>query len=152
MQFLPLQRPVRARQCCVQALFSFGLVLSLYAAQPEMPVKMPEPNPHQSVFADDPKLGKDPFFPNSLRRAVTNEVAAEAVKAPINNIKLQGISGSAENRLSIINGRTFGLNEEAEMKINGQSVRIRVVEIRAQSVMVSVNGGAPQEVAMGQHF
>jgi len=153
MQFLIIQKPARARQCCLQTLLGFGLALGIYAAQPDAGLKIPEPSPSLSEFTDDPKFGKDPFFPNSIRRQATNEVAPEAVKAPaISKIKLMGISMGAGKRFAVLNGRTFAAGEEAEMKIDGQSYRVRLIEIRDRSVMVSINGQPPQELFMRQRF
>jgi hypothetical protein len=153
MQVIAIQKPEQIGRWCVQALLGFGLATGLYAAQPGLEMKLPESNPNISHFRDDAKIGKDPFFPNTSRRHVTNEVAGETVKMPaMDKIKLQGISGAQENRLAILNNRTFGLGEEAEMKIDGRSVRIRVAEIRARSVLVSINGAQPQEIVLGQRF
>jgi hypothetical protein len=153
MQVLRIKRSGKCGWRCAQALLSFGLALGLYAAQPEIGIKIPEPNPTLSEFRDDPKFGKDPFFPNTGRRQVINEVQTEAFKLPeIDKIKLGGISGSQENRLAILNNRTFGIGEEAEIKVDGRSVRIRLIEIRTRSVMISFNGGPPQELLLGQRF
>jgi hypothetical protein len=133
------------------ALLGFALAASLHAAQPGVEIPLPEIKPNLSEFRDDLKIGKDPFFPNTNRRQVTNEVAPEVVKLPsIEKIKFQGMSGSKENPLVILNNRTFGINEEAEMKIDGRSIRIRVAEIRDHSVMVSINGAQPQEIVLAQ--
>jgi hypothetical protein len=137
----------------VMVLAGLGLGANIYAAQPGIEAGLPVSKPDISEFRDDLKVGKDPFFPNTMRRQMTNEVTPEMVKMPaIDKIKLQGISGAAENRLAIINNRTFGQGEEAEIKVDGRSMRVRVSEIRERSVMISLNGAQPQEVVLGQRF
>jgi type II secretory pathway component PulC len=53
---------------------------------------------------------------------------------------LQGISGTATKRFAIINGRTFEVDEEAEIAVGNSRVRIRCLEIRADSVLIESSG------------
>lgn len=129
-----------------------SLAATLHAAQVEPANKTPDPAAFKSVFVDNPSVGKDPFFPNSARRHVSNEPVHDAT-APINlKLKLQGLSGSDDSRLAIINNRTFALGEEAELKIDGKPVTIKCKEIRPRSVMILINGGQPQELKLGARF
>jgi hypothetical protein len=55
-------------------------------------------------------------------------------------LHLNGISGTVDRRLAIINNQTFQTNEEGEVPTNPGRARIRCVEIRADSVLVQVGG------------
>jgi len=65
-----------------------------------------------------------------------------------NEVVLKGISGSKNNRLAMINNATLGLGETVRMKIGDAEVKVKCVEIRNDSVLVSVNGSEPREVRM----
>jgi protein disulfide-isomerase len=52
---------------------------------------------------------------------------------------LQGISGPAGRRLALINNETLGVGESASVKLRDRSVKVRVVEIKEQSVMVKID-------------
>jgi len=55
-------------------------------------------------------------------------------------LELRGISGTVDRRLAIINGHTFGVGEEGEVPTSNGRARIRVLEIKSDSVVVLVNG------------
>ena len=52
-------------------------------------------------------------------------------------MKLTGITGGAKP-IATINNLTFAVGEEQEVKFEGRKFRIRVLEIREKSVLVSV--------------
>jgi hypothetical protein len=86
--------------------------------------------------------GKDPFFPRSLRPYGSAPVRPNT-NAPVQlviDLKLNGISGTAEHRLAIINGRTFDQGEDAEVRSGATRVRVRVVEIKPDYVIVEAAG------------
>ena len=101
----------------------------------------------QSVFIIPitPQEGKDPFFPGSIRIfndvvVKTNPHPAAATAAVVAvELKLNGISGTADHRLAIINNRTFEIGEEGEVVSNGSRVHIICKDIKADSVRVLVN-------------
>jgi hypothetical protein len=108
--------------------------------------------PPKSVFVipSGPQEGKDPFFPKSSRVYLsekpvvpTNNFVAPTPQQTF-DLKLNGISGTAEHRLAIINGKTFEKDEEGEVRVGAAKVNIRVVEITANSATVQV--GARQQV------
>ena len=88
--------------------------------------------------------GKDPFFPRSARPYGPGPVKPSTTKEPpvmpVVELKLNGISGTVEHRLAIINGRTFDAGEEGEVRSGAARVRIRVVEIKADYVIVMAAG------------
>jgi hypothetical protein len=118
--------------------------MALGAAPPAVPAAAAIP---LSVFVVPAtrEEGKDPFFPRSTRPYGTAPVKAasstnrEPVQ-PVIELKLNGISGTADHRLAIINGRTFDQGEEAEVRSGAGRVSVRVVEIKAEYVIVIAAG------------
>ena len=104
----------------------------------------------KSVFLipTTPQEGKDPFFPRSMRlfasAVVKTNVQPLATIPPPVELRLNGISGTADRRLAIINNQTFETNEEGEVPTNPGRARIRCMEIKADSVVVQV--GTEQRV------
>jgi len=92
----------------------------------------------QSVFESAPPAGKDPFFPNSARGPKISK--AEPVVVRIPEIGLKGITGTVTKRLCILNNRTFEVGETAEMKVSGQTVIVKCLEIKNNSAIVTING------------
>src|SRR4051794_7769352 len=85
---------------------------------------------------------RDPFFPRSRRifahapvQAVTNVSVVKHAE-----LKLQGISGPPNHRLPIINGKTFELNEEAEVSTPEGRVPVRIIKIEGDTVTVQSLG------------
>ena len=110
------------------------------AAAPAPAAAPQEPEQIKSVFVDRPNFGRDPFFPNSSRRGrIVQDTVVEPV-ANFNNIVLKGTSGTAEKRLAILNNKTFAAGEEGELRIGGQPTKIKCVEVREKSVVISING------------
>ena len=102
-----------------------------------------------SVFVDDPRFGKDPFFPNSRRRK-PQVVVAPVGAAPdrsafmqiLDSIVLKGVAGLPGRRLALLNNRTVEAGEITEFRINNQVVKVRCVEVREKSVVVAIEGTA----------
>ncbi len=94
----------------------------------------------KSVFQDDAKNGKDPFFPKSARRAARIPSSTETVVAPIVQLALKGISGPANRRFALINNQTLAVGETAQVRIPNGQVKVHCWEIRNDSVIVSVEG------------
>ena len=102
----------------------------------------------RSIFADDPKTGKDPFFPLTARRAQKFPGPASSpqtsVQAPNKNnfdqLLLKGILGNPTRRLALINNHTFEVGEQAELKTLEGRRNVRCWEIRNRSVVVSFVG------------
>jgi len=65
-----------------------------------------------------------------------------------NQLVLKSISGPKNNRLAMINNQTFGAGESATLTIGGATAKVKCLEIRENSVVVSVNGGEEKEVRM----
>jgi len=117
------------------------------AAQPAVMPHLDEISSTNSVFVDDVNFGKDPFFPKSIRRVpviVTPLVKAipesELFGQMLGSVVLKGISGRPGKRLALLNNRTEGQGEEAEIKFNTRSYKVRCLEIRDKSVILGVDG------------
>jgi hypothetical protein len=103
---------------------------------------------HQSIFVDDVKTGRDPFFPNTARRAEKVPLATtqpdgslpNVAKVPFEQVKLKGILGNSWRRLALINNHTFEVGEQAEVKTNDGRIKVRCLEIRDRSVIVNLAG------------
>ena len=106
----------------------------------------------KSVFLipSRPQEGKDPFFPRSMRlfsSLVVNTNIQPTTTLPATipvELRLNGISGTVDHRLAIINNQTFAVNEEGEVPTNPGRARIRCLEIKPDSVRVQV--GVEQRV------
>jgi hypothetical protein len=107
-------------------------------AEDDASVEIPE-----SVFIipSTPKEGRDPFFPQSTR---TLPVAPKTPKQPrmdISAIVLNGIVPSGPKRTAMINGRTFEVGEEADVRLpDGTKMHVKCEEIKEDSATVKVNG------------
>jgi protein disulfide-isomerase len=64
------------------------------------------------------------------------------------NVVLKGISGPKGNRLAVINNETLGAGESAMLKLGNAQVKVKCIEVREDSVLVSLDGSAPREVRM----
>ena len=95
----------------------------------------------QSVFVipTSPLEGKDPFFPRSMRLFSSGVLETNVpLPTPSVELRLNGISATADRRLAIINNQTFEINEEGEVRTSQGRARIRCLEIKADSVLVQV--------------
>jgi hypothetical protein len=95
----------------------------------------------QSVFVtpSQPSEGRNPFFPQSAVRVVAVRVNKEN---PIESFTfvLNGIT-SPPRRTAMINGRTFEIGEEGEVKLPaGGKMLIKCEEIKADSAVINVGG------------
>jgi hypothetical protein len=112
------------------------------------------PNTPRSEFKDDISFGKDPFFPKSTRRPkiVVKPADVELPKATVpEHVVLKGISFIKDKKLAIINNVTVGEGEEFTVKTGGQPVKVKCVEIKEKSVIVSV-GAATKELPLRAGF
>jgi len=94
----------------------------------------------KSIFTDDPKFGKDPFFPHSNRRGIPDPVSPIASLTDVRDLVLKGISGGKDRRLALINNRTVENGEELDFKFGNRTLKVHCVEIREKSVVIRVDG------------
>ena len=106
----------------------------------------------KSEFNTDVFFGKDPFFPKSTRHHGQRTIPTVPIitpDAPITELKVNGTSGPIHKRLVLINNRTFAVGETAEMRVNNQVVKVKVIEINEKVVKITVNG-VPKELPIPQ--
>ncbi len=58
----------------------------------------------------------------------------------VRQIKLNGISGTAEDRLAMINGKTLQKGDKAFLMLGEKAVTVHCIEIRRTSVVISIDG------------
>ena len=95
----------------------------------------------QSVFVlpDNPKEGQDPFFPNSMHPYQGRPLSPGVTV--ISDLKLQGITRARGNVFVIINDVTFGVGDDADVKIaRGGRVHVVCKQIEGYSAVVEVGG------------
>src|SRR5438034_11135335 len=101
----------------------------------------------QSVFVTEGATGKDPFFPNSIRRIKRDDSGKQTTIRDFSGLlKLTGIAGGVRP-IATINNLTFAVGEEQEVKVEGGKVKIRVLEILEKSVVIRVEN-QPQRVEL----
>jgi hypothetical protein len=109
------------------------------AAEDEALVEAPE-----SVFniPSTSREGRDPFFPQSTRGLPVIPKSVKPVHVDISNaIILNGLAPSGAKRTAMINGRTFEIGEEADVRLpDGTKVHIKCEDIKEDSATVKVNG------------
>jgi hypothetical protein len=143
-------KPLILTTCAASALMVLaGNIIA--APTPAAPIAPAVEAPtHQSVFVDRKGFGRDPFFPNSQRRLGPIQTN-KPVEVNVTNLSLKGVSGTTEKRLAIINNRTFEVGEEGDLRVGGQVLRIKCVEVRDRSVLITVNG-ISKELFLGQRY
>lgn len=131
-----------------------GLFLVLASGLAEAGSTLVPAGAPKSEFIDDIEFGKDPFFPASIRRPKTMvKISDNEPPHPMvpDSVVLKGISSFQGRKLAIINNYTVGEGEEFALKTGGQPLRIKCVEIKEKSVIVSVNG-ATKEIQLRSGF
>ena len=101
----------------------------------------------QSVFVTEGVIGKDPFFPNSVRRVKRDDTGQQPARRDFASLlKLTGITGG-DRPIASINNRTFAAGEEQEVPVEGGKVKIRVLKILEKSVLISLEN-QPQPIEL----
>lgn len=97
----------------------------------------------KSVFAvpASSNEGRDPFFPKLWERVTsTTPENTKVVKPSADQLVLQGISGGADRRLCVINGRTLAVGDEQEVSIPGGVLKVKCLEINETFVVIELAG------------
>jgi len=87
---------------------------------------------------------------NSVAGSATNEAFTFTAPPPApaySAIILQGITWSEKRPLALINGNTFGVNEEGRINLGGSKVTIRCLTIQTNAVRIRI-GGEEQELIL----
>jgi len=145
-QFSQLLRTQIVLLAVIANYSAHGAVSKTNAAPSEKTNAVPEEIiAKKSVFEDDLKNGKDPFFPKSARRAEKAPAANATVVAPLVQLSLKGISGPANRRFALINNQPLAAGESAYVRIATGQVKVHCWEIRENSVIISVEGDPEQK-------
>ena len=105
----------------------------------------------QSIFTIPSNFseGRDPFYPNARYMfGETRIVTQVRSTAGIDLLHLDGISGTADHKLAMINFRTMAEGETNDFLTVSGRVKIRCVEIKSRSVVIEAIGGERRELRL----
>lgn len=140
-------------------LLSAAATLSI-AAAPTAPGAKPAAAPApevipQSVFVipSTPGAARDPFYPTRIIQPETAKVQSNTNSRPssVGCLVLKGLSGVPSNPLAMINGRTMGRGEDAEINTDCGRLLVHCVDITTNSAIVEV-GGERRELRLRSDF
>ena len=112
------------------------------AKAPAPEAELPVP---KSVFTIPTSSGaaRDPFFPSRIIQAEVAKPATNAAVARVSSLGclvLKGLSGTPSNPLAMVNGRTMGRGEDAEIVTDCGRLLVHCVDITTNSAIVEVSG------------
>jgi hypothetical protein len=146
-----MNRRLKFYRNAMAGLFSivFMAAMPVMAAPPVVQASDAPLSP-RSVFnlPSNSKEGCDPFFPASLRPYENAVPVAGSHTNDLTDLRLNGISGTPNHRLAIINNVTFGVGDEAEVRTSQGRIQIHCVEITPNSAVIEA-GGQRQELHYG---
>ena len=99
----------------------------------------------RSVFVVPANLtqGRNPFFPHSTRGMIQQQAPVKPSQpvVDVSDLTLNGVVPSGARPTAMINGRTFEVGEEGDIKLSdGQKLPVKLEEIKESSVVVTVRG------------
>ena len=121
----------------IVALAAAGAPL-LFAAPPKAAPAKPVPVHSLFVMPANPREGRDPFFPESPRPY--EETLTATNRADASPITIKGLSIERGRKMVIINNHTFAVGDEGDVLTAGSRVHLRLIEIRAGTAVIEVNG------------
>ncbi|HZV33377.1 MAG TPA: hypothetical protein VFB72_02280 [Verrucomicrobiae bacterium] len=112
-----------------------------------LPDELPIP---ESVFDVTVNPTKDPFFPLSTRRAISQIATNAPPTITAASFILKGVDWSEHHALALVNNRTLAAGEDAEVTTaSGSKVRIHCLEIRPTSVVLRIPSQSdPLEISL----
>jgi hypothetical protein len=135
-----------------RVIFSKGMKAALLsaifaAASPVMAAPIVQTNETtkltpRSIFIQpaNPQEGRDPFFPSSIRPYQGAVVPGTHAAADVGALTIEGLSGSPDHRLVIINNVTFAVGDDAEVSTSQGRIHIHCLEISGNSAVIEANG------------
>jgi hypothetical protein len=72
--------------------------------------------------------------------AIAGAYWAARVQEPAQTLRLLGVIGSKTKRCALINNRTFFENDEKELVLSSRTVLVKCLEIKADTVRISITG------------
>ena len=103
------------------------------------PAEKPAPKSNFGIPAK-PQDGHDPFFPASDRLYSIKSTPKQGPSSNSSALVFNGIAGTQDHRLAMINSKTFAEGEEAMVNTSAGRVRVRCLEIKGDVVVVEVAG------------
>ena len=160
MKPMRFRSPVRLSSFlgCLLGLFLAGALHAAATNSGAPASKMPGASTNAAAIVNpvnlksdfDPK-GRDPFFPNSSRQS--SEPSGNGENASTVILTVKGISGFGGHRMAIINDQTFAVGDESEVITAGGRIRIRCVEIRDDTAVITVGRSADRmELRMPKRY
>jgi len=155
-ELMKLYRPINYRNLfrCASLACLLGVSPDLFSAPQKTAAANVETNAVPNVVEAfpqsefDERAGKDPFFPHRVLVPVVKAPSPKASDAS-RLLQLKGVAGTVNRRLAIINNQTLEVGEEREVTTPAGKIKIRCVEIRADSVMVELpNQGGRKELQL----
>lgn len=101
------------------------------------------------IIPANPKEGCDPFFPKSTRPYDAAAAATSGRQANLTSLVIKGFSGTADHRFVIINNRTFGVGDSAEVLTSEGRIFIQCLEITGNRVVIESRGQRHELVFSG---
>jgi hypothetical protein len=80
------------------------------------------------------------YSPQSSPAVLWTAVPSAAPTVVPDTLRLKGISGTEQHRFALINDTTFETAEQERVRVGRTNVTVRCLEIRADSVVIQVNG------------
>ena len=97
------------------------------------------------------KQGKDPFFPRSRRPYVSAIVTIPTnPPPPVADLRINGISGSEERPLVIINNVTFGVGDTNDVISGNRRISVHCLEINLSAGRATVLADGRQRILLHQ--
>jgi hypothetical protein len=111
--------------------------------KPAAPVQ--DAPPPRSIFVIDGQVGRDPFFPRSIRNqgritVKTNEPVATVSSQFPDEIRVQGFSNKRDQIIVIVNGKSITKGEKIEVSVRGQRVHVHCLDVTEKTILLEVNG------------
>lgn len=97
-----------------------------------------------------PQDGHDPFFPGSDRLFGLKSTPKPTSSTVGSGIVFNGISGSKDRRLAMINGHTLAEGEEALVNTSTGRVRVLLITIKDDRVVVEIAGERRELIFQGR--
>jgi hypothetical protein len=144
-------KPYRSIDC--RALLARACLACLLGGALDSPAIAVETNgllAGEAVFPKsefDERAGKDPFFPHRvlIPMTTTDPKPSEAGRLLV----LNGVSGTKDQPLAMVNSYTFGVGDVAEVTTAAGKLKIRCLEIRKDSIMIEImNSGERKELRL----
>ncbi len=97
----------------------------------------PEPTAPENPAVEPAKI-PEPTLP--AKEAVAEQPVLPPAEISYNELAVKAITGTKNRRLALINNVTFSAGEEAMVKFKDAKVKVRCLEIKESSVIITLEG------------